>query len=122
MNQWVLDYEKMDTYQWAIEVKENNELIGSIGIFPAMDPPGASGWEVSYCIARAPTWNKRLCYRALRAVLFCSKHRHYRALHACHALGNPASGRVMEKRGLFIKAMAFTTASTAVKCCASDIF
>ena len=103
-------YPNGDYYQWGIVEKATGQVFGSIGIFtsssaePERDPwPGfdhTNGvWEVGYCIGKA-WWNKGFTTEALQAVVdFWFRQVGGAFLTCCHAVQNPASGRVMEKAG-----------------------
>ena len=81
LSKWVQEYEKPDYYSWAIEY--NGRLIGSIG----------------YCIAR-DCWNKGITTEALEAVCnYLFDEVGFNRLEICHAVENPASGKVAQKCG-----------------------
>lgn len=97
--EWVSAYQRDDTYHWAIERREDGMLMGSIGILPA-DQERYTGYrQPGYCIGRA-FWGRGYTSEALRAVVrYYTEGTGSDKLYCCHALGNPASGRVMEKAG-----------------------
>lgn len=83
---------------WAIVLKENSKVIGSIG-FMWLDHINDSA-EVGYSISRT-WWNHGFTTEALSCVL----HEGFTVLHlnrieAQHDVRNPASGRVMQKCGM----------------------
>ena len=86
-----------DGHQWAIVRAPDHQLIGSIGVVTAEDDP--SLWEPGYCLGY-DYWGNGYMTEALDAVV-----RHLFTAHGasrlgcCHAVANPASGRVMEKVG-----------------------
>ena len=108
---WATLYPNPDYYQWAIVEKVSGQVIGSISLYNSLpgEPqqknewPGldlTDGiWEPGYCIGKA-WWNKGLTTEALRAVVkFWFTQTNGQFLTCCHAVDNPASGRVMEKAG-----------------------
>ena len=107
---WALLYPNGDYYQWGIVEKATGQVFGSISVFtsssaePERDPwPGfdhTNGvWEVGYCIGRS-WWNKGFTTEALRAVVeYWFKNTDSNWLACCHAVENPASGRVQQKAG-----------------------
>lgn len=108
---WATLYPNPDYYQWAIVEKSSGQVIGSISLYNSLpgEPqqknewPGldlTDGiWEPGYCIGKA-WWNKGCTTEALRAVVkFWFTQTNGQFLTCCHAVDNPASGRVMEKAG-----------------------
>ncbi|MDL2252519.1 GNAT family N-acetyltransferase [Ruminococcaceae bacterium OttesenSCG-928-I18] len=99
IGQWVAGYEKDDTYHWAIERREDGALVGSIGVFFSGEAGAPKGWQPAFCIGRA-FWGQGYTSEALRAVLdYFVKSTGEKTLYGCHAVENPASGRVMQKNG-----------------------
>lgn len=96
---WVKSYRSGDTYLWAITLKDSHQLMGSLGIFNGEDSRFPGHKQPAYCIGKA-YWGKGYTAEALTAAL-----KHFIAATGCtslycsHAVGNPASGRVMEKAG-----------------------
>lgn len=84
-------------YNWGFVYKENNLLIGSgsIGYRPEQ-----KAYSFGYNL-RADYWNRGLTTEAAKAMIrFAFEELGARDFCADHAVGNPASGRVMEKCGL----------------------
>lgn len=80
---------------WAVELKENNRVIGSIG-YMWVNRENSSA-EVGYSYAR-DQWNKGIATEALKKVIaFSFDHLRLNRIEAQHDIRNPASGRVMEK-------------------------
>lgn len=93
---WVRSY-RLGCYEWAITLKDGT-LIGSIGIMDISE--GERSGELGYCIAR-PYWNRGYGTEALGAVIdYMFDRVGLNRLEAYHAVGNPASGRIMEKCGM----------------------
>lgn len=108
---WALLYPNPDYYQWAIVEKATGQVFGSISLYnsllaepqqkaewPGLDCSGGI-WEPGYCCGKN-WWGKGFTTEALRAVV---EHWFRKVegsfLTCCHAVANPASGRVMEKAG-----------------------
>lgn len=87
---------------WAIVLKETGKPIGCMGYFTHATsniPIGENDCEVGYWVAK-PYWNKGICTEALRLMLdYCVNVMHFENVWSDHFVGNPASGRVMEKCG-----------------------
>ncbi|MCQ2147670.1 MAG: GNAT family N-acetyltransferase [Bacteroidales bacterium] len=87
---------------WAIELKSTGEAIGCMGYFTfgkSNIEIGENDCEVGYWVAR-PFWNKGICTEALSLMLdYCFEVKGFDIVWADHFIGNPASGRVMEKCG-----------------------
>lgn len=95
LNKWVQEYEKPDYYSWAIEY--NGRLIGSIGAPSIKERDERTG--IGYCIAR-DCWNKGITTEALEAVCnYLFDEVGFNRLEICHAVENPASGKVAQKCG-----------------------
>ena len=107
---WNCLYKNDDYYQWAICLKSSGALIGGISIIESEEQapdawckPGldfsAGVWEPGYCLGRA-FWNQGYTTEALQAVRdFWFEQANGPWLACCHAVENPASGRVMQKAG-----------------------
>lgn len=87
---------------WAIVLKSTGKPIGCMGYYTQATsniPIGENDCEVGYWIGK-PYWNQGLCTEALRLMLdYCINVKHFDNIWADHFIGNPASGRVMEKCG-----------------------
>ena len=105
---WALLYPNEDYYQWAIVEKATGQVFGTISIFRSEESEraawsgfdGSGGiWEIGYCIGRA-WWNHGFTTEALQALVdFWFRNTDGSWLSCCHAVQNPASGRVMQKAG-----------------------
>jgi ribosomal-protein-alanine N-acetyltransferase len=90
-------FERGDSVTWAIVRRQDEALIGAIGlrIEEAFDRA-----EMGYWVG-VPYWNKGYCTEAARAVAgYVFGQRGLNRLHATHLARNPASGRVMQKLGM----------------------
>lgn len=87
---------------WAIVLKETGEPIGCIGYYAfgaSNIGIGKNDCEVGYWVGK-PYWNRGVCTQALRLMLdYCVSVKRFENIWADHFIGNPASGRVMEKCG-----------------------
>ena len=87
---------------WAIVLKETDEPIGCIGYYTFGSSNidiGENDCEIGYWVGK-PHWNRGICTQALRLMLdYCINEKHFKNIWADHFIGNPASGRVMEKCG-----------------------
>ena len=97
--QWLAGYEELNNYQYAMEIKNSGELIGSITV--RIKNEKAKTADAGYCIG-VKYWNKGYTSEALRALI------HYmfydvgvNRIEAYHAVNNPASGKVMQKAGMY---------------------
>jgi ribosomal-protein-alanine N-acetyltransferase len=95
---WVEEYSKPDFYQWAIELKSMNEVIGSISAVRINEE--INSVEIGYCIGRK-FWKQGITSDALNALIkFFFEEVKVNRIEAKHDPNNPNSGRVMMKCGL----------------------
>ena len=95
---WVSEYSNVEHYQWAIELEEIGEVIGSIGLVDLDN--NNENCEIGYCIGKA-FWGKGIMSEAFSELIsFLFKEIGFQRIAACHDVDNPASGHVMEKCGL----------------------
>lgn len=98
IKQWEADYEKTDFYQWAIELNDMEQPIGSISAVKVMDNIDAV--EIGYCIGKN-YWHQGYTSEALAEVMrFFFEEVGANRICATHDTENPNSGKVMEKCGL----------------------
>lgn len=98
ISEWVKGYEKLDFYQWAIELKSLGQVIGSISVVHLNERVDAC--EIGYCIGE-PWWRKGITTEAFNRVInFLFEEIKANRISACHDTNNPNSGRVMQKCGL----------------------
>lgn len=97
INQWTAAYNNTDTYNWVIVSKRTNEPIGSIGVVSYN--ASAEFADIGYCLGKY-WWGMGFMTEALNAVVgYLFNRVGFNSVRACHAVKNPASGRVMEKCG-----------------------
>ncbi|NLO09571.1 MAG: GNAT family N-acetyltransferase [Clostridiales bacterium] len=98
LDSWVKSYEKPTTYNWAIELKENTQVIGSIAVVQMSED--YEWFEVGYCLSRKH-YNKGIMTEALKAIIrFSFLDVGVNRVQAFHHVGNSASGKVMLKSGM----------------------
>jgi len=103
LQQWVDNYKNDDYYHWGI-CTENNELIGSIGIYIASEHDHRAG--LGYCIGRN-WWNKGYMSEAVNAVIdYIYANTDTERIEAYYAIANPASGKVMSNAGMAYEGIA----------------
>lgn len=95
---WEEEAKKPTFYNWAVVCKDCNEVIGSIGMVDVNEYHSQA--DVGYII-RKDHWGKGIMTECLRRVIqYCVEELNFNRLEACHAVENPASGRVMKKAGM----------------------
>ena len=98
LKDWISQYEKKDYYQWAIELNELEQPIGSIGAIRVNDE--TESVAIGYCIGRE-FWNKGYTTEALTELIrfFITE---VGAGRVCswHDANNPNSGKVMAAAGM----------------------
>lgn len=93
---WMSNYPDPKFYIWGIQ-RHQGPLIGTISIHSIHD--GFARGEVGYALAK-PYWNQGYISEALHTVVdYAFGVVGFNRLEAHHALGNPASGKVLEKNG-----------------------
>lgn len=98
LESWAALYPDPDYYQWAVELKEIGEPIGSMG---AVKVDGQTkSVTMGYCIGSS-WWGKGITAEALRAVIvYLFEETGTNCVNACHDPRNPNSGKVMRKCGM----------------------
>ena len=94
---WIKLYEKGDSYNWGIVVKEKSILIGSISVTKIDQETNTV--EIGYCIGQA-YWGQGYVAEALKEVISYLFKEGYDLVRARHDKNNPHSGRVMQKAGM----------------------
>lgn len=91
-------YSDTKTYDWGIELKEIQQVIGSIGVVRLHEETGCV--HIGYCIGKR-WWNKGITAEAFSAVIqFLMDEVNVNRIESRHDPHNPASGEVMKKCGL----------------------
>ncbi len=95
---WIAAYERADFYNWAMELKQTGELIGNIAVGKFREDIASA--ELGYCMG-TKWWGQGLMPEAGRAVVrYLFDEVGFNRIAAVHAVGNPKSGRVMQKLGM----------------------
>lgn len=98
LNEWIDRYQDNERYCWAIELKENNQVIGTIASPTVRNRTDTV--DVTYCIG-SKWWGKGLATEALQVVVdFFFEVVEANRIEAGYDVNNPNSGRVMEKIGM----------------------
>lgn len=99
---WIDEYED-DAYNWAVELKETHELIGTISTVSITRKH--RNCEIGYCYG-SRYWGKGYATEALRrAIDFLLSECGFHLVEARHISSNSASGRVMQKAGMHLDAV-----------------
>ncbi len=102
LKKWEAESTAQSYYHWAIALKDGT-LIGDV-IVMRVDEYQECG-EIGYCLGKA-WWGQGYMTEALTEVLrYCFEEVGFFRLNGCHAAGNLASARVMEKCGLKYEGM-----------------
>jgi ribosomal-protein-alanine N-acetyltransferase len=99
IDSWIADYEKEDTYQWMITLKDQpHSPIGSISV--VSQNADIRKAEIGYCIGKA-WWHQGIVSEALQAVMdFLFDEVGMNRIEARYDSRNPHSGGVMKKCGM----------------------
>ncbi len=101
-SQRVLEMFRSEKKTFALELKENGKVIGSLGLEALNPDPGGewkAGREIGYVLGKE-YWVMGLMPEAVRSVIFyCFEKLHYDFLTCRHFLHNTQSQRVIEKCG-----------------------
>ena len=95
---WISKYANKDFYNWAIELKEENRLIGNISVVSLREETLSA--ILGYCMG-SKWWGKEIMPEAGKAVLkYLFEEVGFNRIAANHDKNNPKSGRVMQKIGM----------------------
>ena len=98
INSWLDQYNNDNFYQWAIELKDTHQVIGTISAVNVVNV--TKEVEIGYCIGE-PWWNKGITSEALSVVVDFFFHEvEANRVCACHDADNIASGKVMIKNNM----------------------
>ena len=98
LSDWSESYSRDNFYQWAIELKELKEPIGSISVVSHNDALQIA--HIGYCLGRA-WWHKGIMSETLQAVIdYLFDQVGMRRIESLHDPNNPHSGSVMRKCGM----------------------
>ncbi|MFY9176756.1 MAG: GNAT family N-acetyltransferase [Caldicoprobacterales bacterium] len=95
---WINEYSNNTAYNWAIELKETGQIIGSISVVDLCSKDCRC--EIGYCISKV-YWNKGITTEALKEVIgFLFSQVGINRIQAKHDVLNIGSGKVMQKAGM----------------------
>ena len=98
LSQWTSHYHEPDYYQWAIELRESHQIIGSISVVSKNEEVGMV--HIGYCIGRT-WWHHGDRSEALeRLITFFFEDVQVNRIESQHDPNNPNSGRVMAHCGM----------------------
>ena len=98
---WISNYPDPAFYNWAIELKSEGFIIGSISVV-RMNETVASA-DIGYCMGKA-WWGQGIMAEALQAVVdYLFAEVGMNRIAATHDKNNPNSGRVMDKVGMHVE-------------------
>ncbi len=98
MSGWIMDYENLATYQWAIELKSIGEPIGTISVVDMNEKLDIV--HIGYCIG-SKWWHQGITSEAFRTIIpFLFEEVGVNRIESQHDPNNPHSGNVMKKCGL----------------------
>ncbi len=101
LTDWVAHYEEGDYFNWAIELKENGQVIGNISVVQLTEQIDAA--EIGYCMSPS-YWGRGIMPEALKAVTdYLFEEAGLNRIAARHDVNNPKSGRVMDKAGMKVE-------------------
>lgn len=95
---WEKEYYDLQTYRWVVEVKDINQIIGTIDVVHKSIKQGTA--EIGYAYG-SKYWGNGYGTEALTKVIdYLLNEVGFDLIEAKHLVNNPASGRVMEKAGM----------------------
>lgn len=98
LRRWTKLYADPSFYQWAIELKEIGEAVGTISVVGQDEK--ISSVHIGYCIGRE-WWHKGITCEAFAAIIpFLFTEVKAQRIESQHDPNNPNSGKVMKKCGL----------------------
>lgn len=96
---WEKEYDNLDTYRWIVQIKDTNELIGTIDV-ASKKFMKYGACEIGYCYGEK-YWGMGYATEALKAVIkFLFEECDTNVIFAEHMSNNIASGKVMQKVGM----------------------
>ena len=98
LTDWIPKYANDDFYNWAIELKSENAIIGNISVVTYCEQTLSA--NLAYCIG-TKWWGKGIMPEAARSVIkYLFEEVGFHRIAAEHDGNNPKSGRVMQKIGM----------------------
>lgn len=96
LENWVLNYNSLNFYQWGIVNKENNILIGTIGVVNSNDEIGE--FELGVCLAKK-YWGKSIAGECVNLVIKYMKKIGYTTMLSTTKVGNYKSCKAIINNG-----------------------
>ncbi len=98
---WINSYSNPAFYNWAIELKGEGTVVGSISTVRMNE--NVESADIGYCMGKA-WWGRGIMAEALCAVVdYLFAEVGLNRIAACHDKNNPNSGRVMDKAGMQVE-------------------
>lgn len=98
---WISNYPDPAFYNWAIELKSEGFIIGSISVVRMNETVESA--DIGYCMGKA-WWGHGIMAEALQAVVdYLFAEVGMNRIAATHDKNNPNSGRVMDKVGMQVE-------------------
>ena len=98
LTDWINNYSKKDYYNWAIELKSEETIIGNISVVNYREETMSA--ILGYCIG-SKWWGNGIMPESASAVLkYLFEEVGFNRIAADHDKNNPKSGRVMQKIGM----------------------
>lgn len=95
---WLEELQCDSCYKWCIELKETNQVIGTIDVVDMIKNIDSA--VMGYCLS-SKYWNQGIMTEALSAVQqFLFEEVGFNRIEAYYHTANPSSGKVMEKSGM----------------------
>lgn len=110
LKEWISKYDEKDFYQWAIELNDLEQPIGTISAVKIDER--VESVEIGYCIGQR-FWNNGYMTEALTAIIrFFINEVGAGRVWAGHDANNPNSGKVMAAAGMDYEVLSAMQAST----------
>lgn len=98
VDMWIEEYQSNDNYNWVIQLKDTDEIIGTITVVKKDD--SADCCEIGYAIGTRYWGNGYVAEAFSKVIDFLFNEVGYHRIEAKHATDNENSGKVMLKCGL----------------------
>lgn len=96
---WIDEYKNNDTFRWIVELKDTEEVIGTIDV-ASKKFIDFGAVELGYCYGKK-FWHKGYATEALKGVIkYLFDEVDLDIIYADHMSNNPNSGKVMKKVGM----------------------
>lgn len=98
---WIEEYRYTSQYNWAIELKDKEEIIGEIAVIKLSERHNSC--EIGYCLGK-DFWSQGIMTEALKAIKgYMFEEVGINRICAKHHTQNIASGKVMQKCGMLFE-------------------